>query len=538
MPPLTTPPRRTALSPDFLEMLRRNGLQAHLANSGTGPVLVVRTQDSPYKTYPISQQQLSDLTYKGAASGYKKAFSTLCDVIGRDFDVPQSYIAFSNANSHVNMGLHGYAVTTDEYRRGNVEVLAPSPGTLGHMMPNQAGYHLRRTSDSVIVPERADGSIRPGELLSGTYGFYYKSAGQNVDKTQDRQMSETVIDGLARLNQAVGEQSAAQQSAAPVQDTSGHSRTFPPADRYSDLIYSDMAFSNEKWLECLSSHGIVIDQDKATLTIESSVTGQDRTYSLTDNELHYIAQSDNMNYPPERRLEMISAIISPDFRQPVTMEMLDSDRHIDFQLELPILPAALQPQPPLRPSVPSEEEIQFRLAEGQVTGRQMSNMHADGNWRFFTPEGRRADVTSITVESAPDRQYRITAVIDGRSVSHVLSERQYDKLVSLDDTHRMRMVDRLFPELDIYKMETRSRSEIPVKLSAAIFAAASVTADVVLGVHSLAPAPPSPARVPVLTASQPGVYYKPGVDTPADVAARQFDALRVAAENDQIHIHR
>ena len=108
-------------------------------------------------------------------------------------------------------------------------------------------------------------------------------------------------------------------------------RSFPPAERYSDLIYSDMAFSNEKWLECLSSHGIIIDTDKATLTVESSVTGQDMTYRLTADELGVLAQSELDDSPVARRLDMINAITSPDFRQQVTMEALDSDRHIDFR---------------------------------------------------------------------------------------------------------------------------------------------------------------------------------------------------------------
>ena len=332
MPVLSPMNGRADLSPDFLDHLRRNGLQAHVAFSGNGPLLVVRTQDSPYKTYPISQQQLSDLTGWGSNSANKKAFTTLCDVIRKDFDVPQSMVAFTNANGHVNMGLHGYTVSRDEMRRGSVEVLSPSPGTLGRMAPNQAGYHLRRMPDSVIVPERADGSLKPGELLSGTYGFYYKGDRQETAMDRTRQMSESIIDSLAGLDRAVAQQTAQDVRAdQPEQKAAPTLRTFPPAERYSDLIYSDMAFSNEKWLECLSSHGIIIATDKATLTVESSVTGQDRTYGLTADELGVLAQSELDDSPVARRLDMINAITSPDFWQQVTMEALDSDRHIDFR---------------------------------------------------------------------------------------------------------------------------------------------------------------------------------------------------------------
>ena len=537
MPVLSPMNGRADLSPDFLDHLRRNGLQAHVAFSGNGPLLVVRTQDSPYKTYPISQQQLSDLTGWGSNSANKKAFTTLCDVIRKDFDVPQSMVAFTNANGHVNMGLHGYTVSRDEMRRGSVEVLSPSPGTLGRMAPNQAGYHLRRMPDSVIVPERADGSLKPGELLSGTYGFYYKGDRQETAMDRTRQMSESIIDSLAGLDRAVAQQTAQDVRAdQPEQKAAPTLRTFPPAERYSDLIYSDMAFSNEKWLECLSSHGIIIDPDKAVLTVESSVAGQDRTYRLTDNEVHFLSWSDIENYPPEKRLDMINAIISPDFRQPVTMETLDSDRHIDF------VPTSVQTEKRMPERAAAVQQLSgnmdasaVRVSEGQVTDRQRSNMTDDDRWRFSNGEGQPVNVSSVSISATPDRQYRITAVIDGTPVSHDITQRQYERLTVLEDSHRMRMIDRLFPELDIARMDPHSRRDLPVKLSAAIFAAVAVTADAALGVHDVRP---MPDRVPVMSASQPGFYFKPGVDSPADVAARQFEALRQATQNDDIHIHR
>ena len=529
---------RTDLSPEFLDHLRRNGLQAHVAFSGNGPLLVVRTQDSPYKTYPISQQQLSDLTGWGSNSVNKKAFTTLCDVIRKDFDVPQSMVAFTNANGYVNMGLHGYTVGRDEMRRGSVEVMSPSPGTLGRMAPNQAGYHLRRMPDTVIVPERADGSLKPGELLSGTYGFYYKGDQREMTTDQTRQMSGAIIDGLAGLDRAIAEQTVRDLGTGqPQEKETPVLRTFPPAERYSDLIYSDMAFSNEKWLECLSSHGIIIDTDKATLTVESSVAGQDRTYRLTDNEVHFLAQSDMSNCPTEKRLDMINAIMSPDFRQQVTMEALDSDRHIDLVPDAAQHEIRMSERQPVasRPLSGIGETSAVRISEGQVTDRQRSNMTADDRWRFSDREGQPVNVSAITIDAAPDRQYRITAVIDGTPVSHDITQRQYERLAVLEDSHRMRMIDRIFPELNMEKLDTRSRSELPVKLSAAIFAAVAVTADAVLGVHDVRPLPD---RVPVMSASQPGFYFKPGVDSPADVAARQFEALRQASQNDDIHIHR
>ena len=43
-----------------------------------------------------------------------------------------------------------------------------------------------------------------------------------------------------------------------------------PAKSYKELITSDVYFSNEKWQEVLSSHGIVIDADNKLMTIQSA----------------------------------------------------------------------------------------------------------------------------------------------------------------------------------------------------------------------------------------------------------------------------
>ena len=50
------------------------------------------------------------------------------------------------------------------------------PGYLGMRPSMQPGFHLRRVGGTVMVPEHFDGRIRPGELKSGAYGYYYKGS--------------------------------------------------------------------------------------------------------------------------------------------------------------------------------------------------------------------------------------------------------------------------------------------------------------------------------------------------------------------------
>lgn len=90
-----------------------------------------------------------------------------------------------------------------------------------------------------MVPERPDGRIKPGELLNGGYGFYYKGGQQNM-------VQQPSQDVLADLETVI----------PPVEI---RTRPQEPAKPYKELITSDVYFSNEKWQECLSSHGVIID---------------------------------------------------------------------------------------------------------------------------------------------------------------------------------------------------------------------------------------------------------------------------------------
>ena len=63
-----------------------------------------------------------------------------------------------------------------------------------------------------------------------------------------------------------------------------------------------MYFTNEKFRECLDSHGIIIDPEKKTLTIQSTGAKQDFVYDLTDEELK------KLNSNSVKEVEMTSRI--------------------------------------------------------------------------------------------------------------------------------------------------------------------------------------------------------------------------------------
>ena len=172
-------PRQMDLQPEMRDILMRNGMQAHIIADGDGYQLAVQGHDSPLLTYNLTEKQMLVLTDWGNNSANKKAYNVFTSIIGKDFYMPRNLVHARNANGRVAMGLHGYRIGTGEYGR-----LGWSPEFLGWTPRMQDGYHLRRVGGQMfyagapMVAERPDRRLKPGELTSGGYGFYYKGQQQ------------------------------------------------------------------------------------------------------------------------------------------------------------------------------------------------------------------------------------------------------------------------------------------------------------------------------------------------------------------------
>ena len=182
-----TNPRAMDLQPEMRDILMRNGLQAHIAFDGGGYKLIVQGHDSPLLTYQITEKQLLALTDWGTNTANKKAYNVLTSILAKDFYLPKNFVHARNANGRVAMGLHGYRIGMGEYGRTGRWGLFPP--ILGWTPRQQGGFHLRRVGGQLffpgapIVPERPDGRMKPGELLSGGYGLYYKGGQPEQPRT-------------------------------------------------------------------------------------------------------------------------------------------------------------------------------------------------------------------------------------------------------------------------------------------------------------------------------------------------------------------
>lgn len=519
-----TNPRPLELTPELQDILMRNGMQAHVVASSNGFALMVQGHDSPVLQYPITEKQLKALTDWGTNSANRKAYNTFASIVAADFDMPKDFVHARNANGRVAMGLHGYRIGVGEYGR-----VAPHRGIMPHMMGHgflgwtprqQEGFHLRRIGGQLYYPgapmvaSRPDGRMKPGELTAGGYGFYYK--GYTTAPVATKQQ-----DVLAQLQTVI----------TPIDQPQ---RPTTPAIPYKEAITSDVYFSNEKWQEVLASHGIVIDTDKKLVTIQSSAVQADLQYTLTDEQLLALTSNSIKDYPIEKRLEVLNGVLQDDFATPITKEMLDSDKLIDIQLhpeQEQELNERLQEQEQYYQGVPLGEEqevsvqheatLRDNLPKGGVVmdGNDLSLIADNKGWFREGRHGREVTVDDIRVEPVQregETKYRMTAVIDGEVVSHEISQKQYDKFMALDDYHRMKLFARVFPEVD---MKNRYTVGFGTKLTAALCATAVVAHDLAHG-----PCMMPDVYVEGHGGSGPRVYHKPGVDSPADVAARQFDA--------------
>ena len=458
-----TNPRELDLSTGLQEVLRKNGMQAHisLAKDG-GRELIVLGHDSPVLTYKLNEKQVENLMGWGTTYENKKAYNTFASIVKDDFYMPQNFISASNAFGRVAMGLHGYRIGHGEYgydarpaRR--TPWFAPfsrqGRGWAGDFVgyaPRTEGFHLRRIGDHAyrpwgggpMVTERPDNRVKPGEMLSGGYGFYFKG-----------HQKETPVEVLDQISI---EPKIKPLEAAPRPQGQG----IP----YSSVITSDVYFSNDKFQEVLKSHGIVIDEAKKTLTIQSNLSKVDLQYDLKPEELQKLMAnkvSGKGGVSVDARLAIINEVIGKDFDTKLTKEMLETKELVSLDLKPEVR------QEVEAPFIEQERRIeeQQRLAEARaeqrreserierdpnaINGREIQAILGNKGWFQPVANGREMVVGEIRVDKALNGTYFMEAEVNGRLLAHSISAKDYQKFLDLDDAHRLKMFDKVFSEVEI-----------------------------------------------------------------------------------------
>lgn len=646
-------PAPMQLHPELRELLVRNGMEASIAMSDTNPRLLVRGHDSPVLSYDLTMDQVKKLTDWGSNFANKEAYNTFTTIVEKDFDMPKDFVHARNANGRVAMGLHGYRIGVGEYGRsapmtarqaiyagmplapryyGGMErprgFLGRLTGWLGWTPRQQEGFHLRRIGGGLYMPngapmvaDRPNGRIKPGELQSGGYGFYYK--GQPSESGRDENPNR-VNDPLKELSEAF------------VPTTGKVERPKEPAKPYKELVSSPVYFTKEKFQECLSSHGIVIDTEAKTLTIQPEQTSFDLKYDLTDKEMDMLTSNSLNKVKIEDRLATINSVIAADFELPITMDMLNSNKRLDIPLKPDVAgeiarkekeqgvgtedvrkevstvgkdgdnPAlgvvgeaeklVVEPDGKMIPIITEMEghhweqdvrggrdvvlknvvafenngeyflhaEVNGERFERSLTAEQFKELYyrtdevriemvdklLDGisfkggdykgeavnasvtdasrladikdskGWFREGKDGREVSVGRIGVQALGGDKYTMKGFIDGEVISRDISKKDYDKFLAMDDYHRMRMFSKLFEEVDM-----KERLGVGARVAAALAAGVTVMGELTLGEE-----PYMPHHRPYGPNNSVRAYFKPGVDTPEEVAMRNFEAA-VNTEN-------
>ena len=456
-------PRELDLSTGLQEVLRKNGMQAHISMAKDGGrELIVLGHDSPVLTYKLNEKQVEDLMGWGSTYENKKAYNTFASIVKNDFYMPQNFVSASNAFGRVAMGLHGYRIGHGEYgydarpaRR--IPWFAPfsrqGRGWAGDFVgfaPRGEGFHLRRIGDHAyrpmgggpLVAERPDNRVKPGELLSGGYGFYYK--GQQKDNPVE------VLDKIAI------EPKIKPLEAAPRPQGQG----IP----YSTAITSDVYFSNDKFLEVLKSHGIVIDADKKTLTIQSNLSKVDLQYDLKPEEIQKLMAnkvSGKGGVSVDARLAIINDVIRKDFDTKLTKDMLETKELVSLDLKPEVRQEVEAPFIEQERRIAEQQHLAEARAEQQreaerierdpnaINGREIQAILGKKGWFQPVANGREMVVGEIRVDKTLNGNYVMEAEVNGRLLAHSISAKDYQKFLDLDDAHRLKMFDKVFSEVEI-----------------------------------------------------------------------------------------
>ena len=279
-------------------------------------------------------------------------------------------------------------------------------------------------------------------------------------------------------------------------------------------------------------------------------------YDLKDDELKTLTSNSIKKEPLDKRLEVLNNVIGGDFQDKITMDMLNSKERINIDLK----PEVRQQLEQREQVVAAENEVrqeqmkvmqeheQHLQGDAVVDGKDLDMLNDNKGWYREGKHGREVSVDEISVvkdatdgnrrssesrdelaQSMPSRdggrtefKYKMTAIINGRAVTHDISQKQYDKFMAVDDYHRMKLFSNIFSEVDM-KTRPGANAGLGNKIFAALTAGAVVASEVAHGVHHPHPEPEVYGeRFERHPEARP--YFKVGVDSPQDVAARNFEA--------------
>ena len=464
---------RWDIAPQLQTTLNANGMQAHLTQDAAGNVQLVTMahNTSTPRYYNLTEKQVEDLRNGGTNFWNRKAYETFTSIVGKDYYMPGSWVAAKNANSPVNNGLWGHSIGRGEYGYRGEPRFRPFVGARygmfnsflpGYPGMGPRGYHIRRVegrpffaSSAPVVVDRPDGRLKPGELKSGSYGFYDKG-NQQTD----------VLDNLEiKTKPKILERPKGQSE---------------PLDK---VMGTTLYPTPELFQHMLASHGVIINEKDKTLTIKSSSVNKDLQYKLTDDEVGKLMAENFKDtgkkgnkgknvVTVDERIAILNQAIEGDFAEKITRASLNTKDYVDIKL-----------RPEKEKEIFVEQEVRLKDAKmmetihlkearqdyhtgfvdkwnsiGVVDGRMLS---PDRGFYLPNKDGRRVSVGEIQAyptHNGEKTSFRMTAVINNQVMSREISKDDYLRFINYDDEHRLELFNKTFDEVKI-KSASHGRNE-------------------------------------------------------------------------------
>lgn len=164
-------------------------------------------------------------------------------------------------------------------------------------------------------------------------------------------------------------------------------------------------------------------------------------YDLTEEEIKTLTSNSLEEHSIEQRLELLNGVIAGDFADKVTLDDLNSDKHIAIGLH-----------PEVHEELAARHYQEYAQANGQTEDY--------GNSLQLSDEigGHGTEISRIAVEPGPEEgKYRMTAVIDGQTYSHEITQKEYDKFLATDDYHRTKLFAKIFSEADLRPVRKQAK---------------------------------------------------------------------------------
>lgn len=266
--------------------------------------------------------------------------------------------------------------------------------------------------------------------------------------------------------------------------------------KYNDVISNPREFSETKFREVLETHGIHVvnlDGNRRQIKLEAHGGVPDIYIDVPVSGLKFdkyvfseFSGEGKHQHTLERRLQYLNAILlrSGYVGEKITPEMLDSEKKIYLSLG----------------EVAQHEYEHFQ--RNQVSGQHPDVMyfnHPDGKELRIEEMKRRMDENftemqrgttkcneekmnhipikeeaRTIINKKTDSDLKITAVVGGRTLNFNLSVQMQQKLMAIDDSHRLKLLEHILPDKDLRNMATTEKEGFMRQVDEQLFGKASV----------------------------------------------------------------